>query len=243
MIKTNSKFSSIVNNLNEEEVIKMYLKDKLSSSKIAESLNCLPYHITKILEKNNVQRCKKNNVDIKKIIKMYDKNFSLSKIAKEVGLKSTGTIRKILIENNINPTNKSKRIDAKEVIKFYQNKNSLSEIASLFNVSPQTIKDILIENNITLRTKKTKKGKIFFNKNSIYFFKYFDKLYNTKGYYGVNEYWIEEIGYSLDYINFDKKIIIEWDEEHHKYKKTKDKIREKEIRKHFSDFEFYRIQE
>lgn len=60
------------------------------------------------------------------------------------------------------------------------------------------------------------------------------------------EYLIEELGYYLDYINFEKKLIIEFDERGHYAGgelKEADKIREKEIRAYFSDFEFKRIHE
>ena len=90
-------------------------------------------------------------------------------------------------------------------------------------------------------------GKMFphFNKNSIFYFKKFDKENNTKGFYGKNEYQIKELGYWLDYINFDLKLIIEWDEKAH-YNingNLKDIQRQKEIQKYFSNFKFIRINE
>ena len=92
------------------------------------------------------------------------------------------------------------------------------------------------------------KGKMFphFNKNSIKYFKKFDEENNTKGLYGKNEYQIKDLGYWPDYINFDLKLIIEWDEEAH-YKKNKlrkkDIQRQKEIQEHFLNFKFERIRE
>jgi very-short-patch-repair endonuclease len=49
----------------------------------------------------------------------------------------------------------------------------------------------------------------------------------------------------VDYINFEKKLIIEWDEKYHlrEKKKMKDITREKEIKELFPDFKFVRIQE
>jgi len=74
-------------------------------------------------------------------------------------------------------------------------------------------------------------------------FKLFDKINKTEGLYGPNEYFIEELGYWPDYINFDTKLIIEWDEKAHKYKKEKDFSRQEKIMKKFSDFEFIRIKD
>ena len=45
----------------------------------------------------------------------------------------------------------------------------------------------------------------------------------------------------LDYINHELKLIIEWDESHHKYQKNADLIREKAIKNLFFDYEFKRI--
>jgi very-short-patch-repair endonuclease len=57
---------------------------------------------------------------------------------------------------------------------------------------------------------------------------------------------VKELGYWLDYINFEKKLIIEWDERSH-YKnnklKEKDVLRQNAIQKVFPDFQFSRIQE
>ncbi len=80
------------------------------------------------------------------------------------------------------------------------------------------------------------------------FFKTFDKSHDTKGRHATNggEYHIKSLGYFPDYINFDLKLIMEWDEEHHyidgKLKK-KDRIRQQQIQKHFPNFEFRRIRE
>ncbi len=79
------------------------------------------------------------------------------------------------------------------------------------------------------------------------FFKRFDKDFDTRGYYGSEEYRIKELGYFPDYINFDLKLIIEWDEERHYNAdgnlKEDDIQRQKEIQERFSDFRFVRIRE
>jgi hypothetical protein len=89
-----------------------------------------------------------------------------------------------------------------------------------------------------------------YNKIACEFFKKFDEENNTKGRYAVyggGEYKIEELVYWIDYINFDLKLIIEWDEKYH-FKangqlRERDIIRQQEIQKQFPDFEFRRIRE
>ena len=78
------------------------------------------------------------------------------------------------------------------------------------------------------------------------FFRQFDEINNTKGQYATNggEYCV--FGYWLDYINHEKKIIIEWDEEQHYIDgklKNKDARRQKEIENIFPDYTFIRIRE
>lgn len=89
-----------------------------------------------------------------------------------------------------------------------------------------------------------------YNLSACEYFKSFDEQNNTKGRYAVygdGEYLIEDLGYFPDYINFDLKLIIEWDEEHHFDENgnlnLKDVQRQQEIQKHFPDFEFRRIRE
>jgi hypothetical protein len=86
-----------------------------------------------------------------------------------------------------------------------------------------------------------------YNKKACEFFKSFDEQNNTKGHYAVyggGEHYIKELGYWIDYINFDKKLIIEIDEKHHFEKgvlKEKDIIRQKEIQECFPNFKFIRF--
>jgi predicted nucleic acid-binding Zn ribbon protein len=87
-----------------------------------------------------------------------------------------------------------------------------------------------------------------YNKSACNWFKTFDEINQTNGRYasfGGGEYFIDNLGYWVDYVNFDKKIIIEWDESrHHQVKrKNKDQIRQEKISKLFSDFNFIRIDE
>lgn len=84
-----------------------------------------------------------------------------------------------------------------------------------------------------------------YNSRACEFFKSFDEKYNTQGQYATSphEYYIKELGYWPDYINFKEKIIMEWDEKHHEKQKEKDNIRQKEIEKFYPDFKFIRIKQ
>jgi hypothetical protein len=125
-----------------------------------------------------------------------------------------------------------------------ETKNKISESEKGKKINEETIKKMRISAKNRLID-----NKIFpnFNKKSIEWFKNFDKKNNTKGFYGKNEYCIEELGYWVDYINFDLKLIIEWDEEYHydlyNNLKQKDIKRQQEIQEYFFDFDFKRIRE
>jgi hypothetical protein len=94
-------------------------------------------------------------------------------------------------------------------------------------------------------------GVIFpsYNKKACEWFKDFDNKNNTNGMYATNggEFYIKELGYWVDYINFDLKLIMEWDEENPHYingeLSIKDKLRQKEIQNFLPDFKFDRIRE
>lgn len=94
-------------------------------------------------------------------------------------------------------------------------------------------------------------GQVFptYNFGACEFFKQFDIDFKTRGRYGTDgeEYYIKELGYWLDYINFDLNLIVEWDEEFHYNAdgslKEKDIQRQKEIQAYFPDFRFVRIRE
>jgi len=87
-----------------------------------------------------------------------------------------------------------------------------------------------------------------FNLAACKFFDEFDKAHKTNGQYATKggEYHIKELGYFLDYINFDKKVIIEWNESKH-YKKgvlrNRDVVRQKEIQSVFNSFTFIQLNE
>lgn len=88
-----------------------------------------------------------------------------------------------------------------------------------------------------------------YNELSCKFFSQFDRDFNTQGQYATNggEYFIKALGYWMDYINFDLKLIIEWDERSH-YDvdgnlKERDVQRQREIQEYFPDFTFVRIRQ
>jgi very-short-patch-repair endonuclease len=87
-----------------------------------------------------------------------------------------------------------------------------------------------------------------FNPKACDYFEKFDKENNTSGQHARNggEFHIKELGYWVDYINHDLKLIIEWDEEKHFTENKlieKDIIRQQEIQELYPDYEFRRIRE
>ncbi|MFH1603245.1 MAG: DUF559 domain-containing protein [Pseudomonadota bacterium] len=88
----------------------------------------------------------------------------------------------------------------------------------------------------------------FYNRRACDWFRRFDETNQTQGQYATNggEYQIAELGYFLDYINHEKRLIIEWDEEYH-YRngqlREKDVRRQKEIEEQFPEYTFIRIRE
>lgn len=91
-----------------------------------------------------------------------------------------------------------------------------------------------------------------FNPKATKFFKSFDLKNNTKGIYrnsetNQQEFYIKELGYFPDYINFDLRLIMEFDEKTHfdisGNLREKDLQRQKEIQEFYPDFKFRRINE
>ena len=87
------------------------------------------------------------------------------------------------------------------------------------------------------------------NPKACTFFEEFDRKNNTSGKHARNggEFFIKELGFWVDYINFDLKIIMEYDEKKHYYAdgslKEKDILRQKQIEGLFEDYKFIRIKE
>lgn len=80
-----------------------------------------------------------------------------------------------------------------------------------------------------------------YNKFACKFFDYINKELDLNGQHGENggEYFVEELGYWLDYIDFDNKIIIENNERKH-YQPTrieKTLTKERELKNYFPDYD------
>jgi transposase len=117
-------------------------------------------------------------------------------------------------------------------------------------LSKETIKKLRLIHLKRIKEQIDEGGQMipFYNSKACKFFEHFDEVLNTQGQYAINggEYYIKELGYWVDYINSDWKIIIEWDEESH-YKngelKEKDVRREREIQEALPDYDIFRIRE
>ncbi len=127
-----------------------------------------------------------------------------------------------------------------------ETKRKISEAGKGKIISKETKRKIRL---VTIKRIEKNNGTIFpnYNKDACEYFRKFDEEHNTQGRYAVygdSEYYIEELGYWPDYINFDMKLIIEWDEKKHYVGgklREKDIQRQKEIQKYYPDFEFRRI--
>lgn len=81
------------------------------------------------------------------------------------------------------------------------------------------------------------------------YFEQFDKQHNTSGQHARNggEFYIKELGYWVDYMNHDLKLIMEYDEKHHFNKdgklRKKDIIRQQEIEELYPEYDFRRIKD
>lgn len=110
------------------------------------------------------------NMAIHKAIKKYGKSNFIIEVIEEVDKDSLNDKEKFWIEyynsynNGYNSTRGGqdcsthyKELDAKSIIKEYNSGKSLRSIGNTFKVDKQTIKDLLIRNNITLRTTRSYK--------------------------------------------------------------------------------------
>lgn len=163
--------------------------------------------------------------------------------------------------NSITHMGKKLSEETKEKIRTFMRKNKPNLGRKLSEETKEKIRQSSIKKYINnpdlkkiLRIKRIEQikknygiSKPNYNLQACNWFKFFDKVNDTNGRYAVyggGEYYIKEIGYWPDYINFDKKLIIEWDEERHfidNELKEKDVSRQKEIQNIFPDFEFIRI--
>ncbi len=145
------------------DIIKLYLKDKISMTEIARQMNCSFPVIQRILKINNITvRPKILNLPKEEIIDLYlNKNLSQKKIAEKFDC-AKNVIRRILLENNITikpmkfyiqgkPNNKRRiNLDEQKVIDLYLNGLCRYKIAKTFNCDSCVIERILKENNIPI---------------------------------------------------------------------------------------------
>lgn len=110
------------------------------------------------------------------------------------------------------------------------------------------------KNQRVLRIKQISKNKFnghqvmpSWNPKACDYFEEFDQDNNTSGQHARNggELHVKELGYFIDYINHDLKLIMEYDEKYHNSSKQKEKdiIRQQEIQELYPDYEFKRIKE
>lgn len=110
------------------------------------------------------------NMAIHRAIKKYGKSNFTIEVIEEVDKDSLNDREKFWIEyynsynNGYNSTRGGqdssthcKELDAESIIKEYNSGKSLRSIGNTFKVDKQTIKDLLIRNNITLRTTRSYK--------------------------------------------------------------------------------------
>lgn len=117
-------------------------------------------------------KCSENvlNMAIHKAIKKYGKSNFTIEVIEEVDKDSLNDREKFWIEyynsynNGYNSTRGGqdgsthcKELDTESIIKEYNSGKSLRSIGNTFKVDKQTIKDLLIRNNITLRTTRSYK--------------------------------------------------------------------------------------
>lgn len=146
-------------NLNEKEVINLFLKEDLSPLTLAKRFNCYHGQIYKILRKNNIELkekgyYRKKKLDEKKIIKLYlYDRLNTPEIAKIFNT-SSPKIMRVLRENEIE-IRKGSGLDEGEIIGLYVNKEkNAREISRIFGCSRSPVLKILKANKIKIRTQE-----------------------------------------------------------------------------------------
>ena len=131
-----------------------------------------------------------------------------------------------------------------------ETKKKISERMKIVQGEPQVRRRVRTQALRRIEQSLAEDGQICpaYNRQACEFFRRFDEANDTDGQYATNggEYRVEGLGYFLDYINHDLKLIIEWDEEAH-YRngklRQKDVRRQKEIQEQFPGYTFIRIRE
>lgn len=117
-------------------------------------------------------KCSKavSNMAIHRAIKKYDKSNFTVEVIEEIDSANLNDRERYWIRyydsynNGYNSTEGGqdgiklfKNLDTESIVREYKSGKSLREIGRLFNVDKQTIKDLLVRNNINLRTTRTYK--------------------------------------------------------------------------------------
>ena len=115
-------------------------------------------------------KCSKavSNMAIHRAIKKYGKSNFTVEVIEEIDSANLNDSERYWIKyynsynNGYNSTKGGqdgiklfKNLDTESIVREYKSGKSLREIGRLFNVDKQTIKDLLVRNNINLRTTKT----------------------------------------------------------------------------------------
>lgn len=166
------------------------------------------------------------------------------KATEEERLSNSEAQKKWLQENPERLEDLRKR--ALERNKDSENKKKVSNTVKALWQDPEYRKILRLAHTERIRRQKQQPS---YNEKACEFFEQFDKDFCTGGQYATNggEFYIKRLGYWLDYINFNLKLIIEWDEEHHYDAegnlREMDIRRQNEIQEHFPDFKFIRLRE
>lgn len=181
----------------------------------------------------NKGKTKENDLRIEKYGKSISKTQKGFTLEERLSKEKADKIKKKMSESAKISQNKTKQ------------KKKLSEIGKIVQNFPEVK---LKKRLATCKNIKMNNGKFpGYNKQAIPIFQEFDIINNTRGIYATNPYEFQILGYSLDYINFELKIIIEVDEKQHFNKDgtyiDDDIKRQKEIHEKFPDFKFLRFKE
>lgn len=92
--------------------------------------------------------------EVSEIIALYNSEKDTIKLAKQFNC-SKNTINKLLRQNDVLVTKKKARakIDVDKAISMYAEKITLEKIGEYFDVSSYTVREVLLENGIKLRTR------------------------------------------------------------------------------------------
>lgn len=158
----------------EQQIIKFYSTNTARST--AKYFHIRPDKLNKILDKYNTVRHATIKTElsaelINELLSEYTITSDLE-LCKKFHITKT-RLHKILVDNNIaihteqenrHFSKLTKNIDEEAITSFYKN-DSMSNTCKYFHISPSTLKQILIKNNINLHTKEQLKTIIAKNKS------------------------------------------------------------------------------